>query len=97
MSTFYGYEDQQKKVGQEDIIMEDNKITQFAVPTNNNHLVNKGYVTAKLNTYITPFDSKTLMFSIISDGTYSTIENPFTLLICNPIVNTKLQVAITGE
>ena len=47
--------------------MADNKIiTQSAVPTNN-HLVNKGYVSAQLNPNITPFDSKILMFSIISD------------------------------
>ena len=89
MSLFYGYEDQQKNVGQEDIIMTDNKIiTQSAVPTNNNHLVNKGYVDAN----ITPFDSKILMFSINSDGYYHPTRNPFIPLICNPTVNTKLQV-----
>ena len=33
-----------------------------------------------------------LMFSIISDGTYSPSENPFITLICNSTVNTKLQI-----
>ena len=32
------------------------------------------------------------MFSVISNGTYNPTENPFTPLICNPTVNTKLQV-----
>ena len=89
MSLFYGYEDPQRKVGQEDIIMAYNKIiTQSAVPTNNNYLINKGYVDAN----ITPFDSKILMFSINSDGYYHPTRNPFIPLICNPTVNTKLQV-----
>ena len=89
MSLFYGYEDPQNKVGQEDIIMADNKIiTQSAVPTNKNHLVNKGYVDAN----ITPFDNKILMFSINTDGYYHPTGNPFIPLICNPAVNTKLPV-----
>ena len=69
--------------------MADNKIiAQSVVPTNNNHLVNKGFVDAN----ITPFGSKILMFSINSDGYYHPTRNPFIPLICNPTVNTKLQV-----
>ena len=94
MCLFYGYEDPQKKLVKEDIIMADNKIvTQSVVPTNNNHIVNKGYVNA--NT--TPFDSKILMFSINSDGYYHPTRNPFIPLICNPTVNLQVEKMFIGS